>query len=286
MPDTKEKPVKSERAHMSKVTLAIGPMSQQGNLYTVLKTNAGEEEKTHMTCPDCDGPTEFLEQRYQCKDDDTHGPFLPAECSKGKKVPQADGTEKIVKVDPAAVKAAKESVREVGEFDLMVHKRSDVEAHTFPRGNCYVFVPTGKGVLYGMLVELLKKRTDIALIAPTNMRKTDHLIQVELGMNNQLVIREIVWPEDAKEFAPVQYKKPSVKNMTMAEQLIDGAMEDFDPANYVKEDRVRVAEMIEEAANGTPVKKPSKRKVKAEADEDLTALLVAALEAQKTKKAS
>jgi non-homologous end joining protein Ku len=283
MPDEK---VKSDRAHMSKVTLAIGPMSQQGNLYTVLKTNAGEEEKTHMTCPDCDSPVEFLQQQYRCQDDDTHGPFLPAECSKGKKVPQADGSEKIVKVDADAIKAAKESLRESGEFDLTVHSRADVEAHTFPRGNCYVFTPTGKGILYGMLVELLKKRTDIALIAKTNMRKTDHLVQVELGMNNQLVIREIVWPEDAKEFAPVQYEKPSAKNMTMAEMLIDSAIEDFDPADYVKEDRARVAEAIEEAASGTPAKKPSKRKVKAEAQDDLTALLTQALEAQQKKKAS
>lgn len=282
----KDEKVKADRAHMSKVTLAIGPMSQQGNLYTVLRTNAGEEEKTHMTCPDCDGPTEFLEQRYSCKDDDSHGPFLPAECSKGKKVSQEDGSEKIVKVDPDAIKTAKESLRESGEFDLTVHKRSDVEAHTFPRGNCYVFTPTGKGVLYGMLVELLKKRTDIALISKTNMRKTDHLVQVELGMNDQLVIREIVWPEDAKGFAPVQYEKPSQKNMTMAEMLIDGAMEDFNPADYVKEDRQRVTEAIEEAASGSPVKKPSKRKAKAEAQEDLTALLVAALEAQQQKKAS
>lgn len=277
---------KSDRSYMSKVTLAIGPMSQQGNLYTVLKTNAGEEEKTHMTCPDCDSPVEFLEQQYRCKDDSTHGPFAPADAARGKMVSQPDGSEKIVKVDVDAIKSAKESLRPAGEFDLQVHNRSDVEAHTFARGNCYVFTPTGKGVLYGMLVELLKKRTDIALVSKTNMRKTDHLIQVELGMNGQLVIREIVWPEDAKEFAPVQYEKPSQKNMDMAEMLINAAMEDFLPEEYIKEDRTRVAEVIEEAASGQPAKKPSKRKVKQEADADLSDLLAEALAAVKAKKAS
>lgn len=282
---TDDKKPKKDQAYLTKIILAIGPMSQQGNLFTVLKTGSGDEEKTHTTCPDCTEPTEFMEQLYRCRDDNSHL-HLPGECDKGKKVSQPDGSEKIVKVDAAAIKAAKESLREPGEFDITVHNRANVEAHTFPRGNCYVFMPTGKGVLYGMLVELLKKRRDIALIAKTNMRKVDHLVSIELGMNDQLVIREIVWPEDAKEFPTVEYEKPSAKNMQMAEMLIEAAMEDFLPEEYVKEDRQRVAAVIEEAASGVPAKKPSKRAAKVEADQDLTELLTQALMAQQQKKAS
>ena len=185
------------------------------------------------------------------------------------------------KVDRDAVKEARASVLPDKELELQVHNRAEVEAATFPKGNAYVFVPKGKSVLPPILLELLKKRRDLCLIAKTNLRKADHLVMVDVELNDQLVIREMMWPEDMKHFPQVETEKIDKKNLTMAETLLEASVEPFDPKEYAKDSRARVAEIVDAAAGGatSPTKKAAKKKDTTQ--QDLSALLEAAIAAKK-----
>jgi len=141
-------------------------------------------------------------------------------------------------------------------FNLQVHKREDVEANTFPMGNAYVFLPKGNSPFYAVLVELLKNRRDVCFIAKANMRKADHLIQLDLEMNGQLVIRELIWPEDMKQFDPVVTLNVSAKEqqklIDQANMLVDVSVEEFDVDEYKKDSKARISNVIDEAVAGKP----------------------------------
>ena len=264
------------KVHIADVSLTIGMLSALGGIYTIPKANAGAEEAVKLVCPDCEEPHEFPSQKYVCNDDETHGPFAQGEMAVGRKV-----DDKIVKVDRDAVKEARASVLPDKELELQVHNRAEVEAATFPKGNAYVFVPKGKSVLPPILLELLKKRRDLCLIAKTNLRKADHLVMVDVELNDQLVIREMMWPEDMKHFPQVETEKIDKKNLTMAETLLEASVEPFDPKEYAKDSRARVAEIVDAAAGGatSPTKKAAKKKDTTQ--QDLSALLEAAIAAKK-----
>lgn len=274
-----EKGMTVPKAVASDVTIAIGMLSMTGSIYSVTDAENGKKEAVHLLCPDCASPTEFVEQVYRCKDNAKHGPYEPNQLARGQKI-----GDKIVKVDAEKLAEARASVLPEKELALQVHSRDAVGQHTFARGNAYVFTPSHNAPLYGILIEILTKRPDICLVAKTNLRKKDHLVMVEVGMNGQLVVRELIWPEDFREFAAPQYEAPNPKYLKMTEELLEASMEDFNEDEYKKESRARVAEVVEEAA-GAPTpkgkKKPAAKKV---ADDDMTALLEAAIKAQKGKK--
>lgn len=280
MTDTATKPV-TERAYIGNVTLSIGMVSTLGNLFTVTRTNAGKEEAFKTVCPECASPTEFLSQKYVCNENAKHGPFVLDEVRYGR----MDG-DKLVVTDTQKVKDARTSVLPEKALELQVHLREEVAGRTFPKGNVYVFRPTGKSPFYGILVDLLQKRPDIILLAKTNMRKVDHLVQVDLEFG-QLVVREMIWPADTKEFGPVEMTPASSKLVAQAEMLIDASIEPFDPAEYAKDSRARIAAVIEEASGSAP-KGTSKKKAQKLEETDMAELLAQSIAAKKTtrKKAS
>lgn len=266
---------------VSDITLSIGMLSTLGSLYTIPKPNAGAEERTKIVCPDCDTPTQFPSQKYICNDDPTHV-HTSGEMAKGK---QIDG--KIVKLDADALTEARASVLPEKELSLQVHNREDVERYTFPQGNAYVFIPHGSGPLGAILLDVLKKRRDLCLIAKTNIRKQDHLMMVDVELNDQIVVREMLWPEDMKQFPAVPHDKATPKLMAQAEMLLEASVEEFDVHEYKKDSRERIAALVEEAAAGTaPKTKTAAKKQKKASDDDLSAALEAALAAAKKKKSA
>lgn len=277
MVDTAMKPT-ADRAYAGNVTLSIGMLSTLGNLYTVTRTNAGQEESFKTVCPECKGPTETLAQKYVCKEDDTHGPFDLADVRYGR----FEG-DKLIVVDTDKMKEARASIMPEKALELQVHLREEVEGKTFARGNgVYVFKPTGKSPFYGILVELLKKRPDVILLAKTNLRNHDHFVQVDLE-SGLLVVRDMMFPEDVKDIAPVPVEAISSKLFAQAEMLLDASIEKFEVDEYNKDSRARIAVMVEEATSSAP-KGASKKTVKKLADTDMEELLSQALAATKSKK--
>lgn len=253
-----------------------------GNLYTMIVTNADKDETVKSVCPTCTSPTEFLGQRLICKQDKDHGPFERADVLWG----QLDGDKKIVKVDKAKIDAARASQRPEKEMELRVHRRDDVRAATFPSGNSYVFRPEGSSKLYGILVDVLKERPDLCLVSCTNIRNKDHVVMVDLALNDQLVVRDMIWPEDMTEQPTIEYDYPA--NMkAQATMLLDASVEDFVLADYKKEARERVVATIEEA-RGVPAtsKKPSAKKAVKSDDDSLAQALEAAIASAKKKPAA
>lgn len=275
-----EKPT-ADRAASSDVTISLGFASVLGDLHTIPVANAGKTESLSSVCPACDEPHEFMGAALVCKEDKAHGPFVKSQIKMGKMI-----GDKIVIVDPNTVKTARESVLPEKSLALQVHKREDVEANTFPMGNAYVFTPKGSSPFYAILVELLRKRRDVCFIAKTNLRKQDHLVMLDLEMNGQLVIRELIWPEDMKEFKavkPVEITDVQRKKLTaQAETLLDVSIEPFDRDEYKKDSRERVAAAIDEAASGKVADpaKVAKKVVKDDVD-DLEAMIAAAIAAKK-----
>jgi DNA end-binding protein Ku len=90
---------------------------------------------------------------------------------------------------------------------------------------------------------------------------------------------EVVRGEDLK--VPAPKKNPTKKEIDMADRLIAGLYEPFDPDAYHDEHRDELEKLIEAKAKG---KKPKKGKAKPrKTPDDLSAALEASLEAQKAK---
>lgn len=271
----------TERSYQSGVTLSIGMLSCIGNLYT-LKTD--NDEKVKSVCPTCDEPHQFMSQRMICNEDGAHGPFEYADCHWG----QMDGDKSITKVDKAEIEEARKSKLPEKELELRVYRRDDVERHTFPTGNSYAFRPDGSSKLYGVLVDVLNARPDLCFVAMANLKNRDHIVMVDVELGNQLVVRDMIWPEDMKPQPHIEYEYPD-NFKAQAVMLLDASLEDFVPADYTKAARERLATVIAEAraAEGTTTKATSRKK-KAPATKDDSALadaLAASLAAAKKKPA-
>jgi len=249
-----------------------------GKLYTLKRTNSDEDEKLRSVCPECPQPDSFLNQKLHCQQG--HGPFVQGDVRWGKQT--GDGT--IVTVDKATLDEARQSVLPEKELELQVHNREEVEKHTFPSGNSYLFRPEGRGaILYGILVDLLEQRRDLCLVAKTNLRNRDHIVMVDSALNGQLIVRFMIWPEDMKTFEESD-RVYDQKQFNQALQLLEVSLEPFDPGEYRKDSRARIAQVVDDATGKTPVKRKTAKKP---TDGDaLTLALEAALDSKKKRKAS
>ncbi len=273
-----EKP-SSDRAFSSDVTLSIGMLSVNGDLQTIPKPNANKSDLKSV-CPKCDTPEHFMNSKLVCADDPSHGTFSQSEIKKGKQV-----GDKIVVVDATAVKDARKSVLPEKQLSLQVHARTEVEQNTFPMGNAYVFTPKGNSPFAAVLMDILSARPDIALIAKTNLKQVDHLMMLDIEMD-QLVVRDLLWPEDMKSFsapvAPPISEKDREKLAKQAEMLLDVSIEPFVKDEYKKDSKARVQEVIADAEKGiAPDSKKAAKKVEKATSDDLSAMLEAARKAKK-----
>lgn len=259
------------KAYVGGVVISIGMLQTHGDLHTLKVSNS--EEKFTSICPEDRTP---LRMRYVCENDAAHGPYDIADVLRS----TADGTV----IDKDKLDAARESVLPAKQLNLQVHRRADMEAHTSRSGNVYVFAPNANtSKLLSALIDLIKSRPDLALVAKTNLRKRDHLVMLDV-VNDQLVITELVWPHDMKAFAPVA-RSYEAKDFAMVEQIMDAVVEDFDPEQYRKESRERITEMVAQESGAAPAFVGSKGKGKAKAEPDnFTAALEAQLAALKNKK--
>lgn len=257
-----------ERAYASGVQISLGLVNMLGELVTLKVPNAGKGEQFSYVCPKCDEPHK-LSQKYLCNDDPSHGPYSISECDRGKEV---DG--KMVRFTTEQVSATKASVLPEKTFALQIHHRADIENATYPSGNAYLFRPTGNLPFYMLLREMIRRRPELMFVAKANLRKSDSFVQVDLGLDGQLMIRELVWPEDMKTFEAPAEEAVDEKFVAQFDQLVEALISDeFNAEEYKKDSRLRIAELVESGGtepSGTVAKPPA---------QDLTQLLEAALAA-------
>lgn len=256
-------------AERSVATLAIsiGLVNFTGKLYKPGETNTDEKLKT--VCPQCVTP---MTQEYKCANG--HPSLLPAETGKAKQM--EDGT--LVLLTQEQIEKAKESKLAKGEMEIRIHPLEEVEHLLVPSNLTYVFTPTGNPATYGLLLDLIVAHPELVFVGMLNLR-SDKLMRLLPGMNGQLLVQEVEWPNDVKEFPTPQYEYPE-KLRAQGDTLVMSLVEPFDADAYTKASREAMIAAVEEANGGAAV--PAKVPVKKA--EDLADVLAASLVAAKAKK--
>ncbi len=260
----------SQKPYVSEVVLALGAMEVVGAVFPPKITSS--EEKLVSVCPGCED-THQVEQFYQCPDVEEHT-FKMGELDKAKDV---DGT--LVRVSAEEAAAARESELPKNVLDINVHAAEEILGKTIPSGTTYVYRPKTGAKFYGVLIDLIQKRPDLVFMGHMNLRGKDKFMKVSVALNGQLVLTEMMWPEEVDFYSsPEKEYKESL--LPIAEQIVDQAVAPFDPDSYKKVSKERMAALVEAKASGAPApKKVTKSKV--DDDDALEAMLLASLEQAK-----
>lgn len=263
------------RAYQKDVTISMGLMQVSGDLLT--PKNTSDVEKFVSICPDCaaGGAVNKVRQEYECISGHRH---TQGELAKAKE----DEGGMLIAVSQDQINSAKKSELEKNVLELNVHLRDQVKDSTLGGGVSYVFRPSNSGHLYPILVKTLKEHPEYTFIGMMNLRDADKLFQVTLGLNDQLVFQELVWPEDLKAFdTPTAEVKESLQKT--AEQFIAGSVSEFVPGEYVKGSRKRLTDLVEWVQSGgvftpdAPAPVPTTT-----SDDSLEAMLLAAMKKEKS----
>lgn len=274
------------------IKVNLGLMSMEGGIHAPAKTEAKQATQFHNACRQCmeerpDDAPEPVQQRYTCSHE--HGPFLPSDVVKYKE--NEDGVPVFVGTNEEVKDIKVDDDIEKGVLDLNVHPISQVEAETFPGEKCWVFLPKSeKDKLYGILLDCMTDTGavdtptgDYALVGEIRVRDQVYLVRLDRE-GSQLVVRQLLRPEDFKEFPELDVV-PNDKNNSMLRQLIEISAEDFDGDAYKDDVKERVKNFMEARSSGVTLK-TTPRKSSKDPDADMEAMLQAALAAAKDKKSA
>ena len=149
----------------------------------------------------------------------------------------------------------------------------------------YYLVPDkGAGKAYRLLLQAMAESQKVAL-ARVVMRTKEHLVAVR-PVGEVLAMTTLVYHDELVDQADLELSekggKPTEKELTMAQQLIDALSTDFDPEKYHDEYRERVMQLIESKAEGREVVTPPRKETVR--TKDLADALAASLEAAKSRR--
>lgn len=263
----------SGRSAVSGLAINFGLVTITGNCYKPIDVDKTTSLK--VVCPECTTP---LTQKYHCENG--HGPYLPADTAKAKEMDD----KSLVPMTPEQVAEAKGSTLVERKFELRIHPREEVEAKLVNGEASYVFYPQSSSEMsFAILRDLIEAHPEYVFLGMTVLRQGggDKLMRLELGMNGQLLMQEVAWFTDVKEFPAATFDY-TPKMYALAENLIESLVEEFDPTEYEPAARARMAKAIADASNGT-VTVSAATKVTASAT-SLEDMLEAALSAAKPKK--
>lgn len=264
------------------LSLQFGLLSMTGSVFSPKVANAATGEKFSMVCPLHPADPHGVKQRYVCINDQDGNSFVPGDCLKGK---ETDDGMVIVSAD--AVKAVRTSDLPEKTLDLRAHPYT--VASTFANGSAYIFQPDVPQAFYATLMELVDEQGVVTtesgpkmLVGLVSFRKgIETFVRVE-RWDDQIVLRELIRPEDVDQFPAVD-ASVDTKLLDMARQLIDAQAEPFDPDTYKASVRERIAELLEQAKTGEVDIEALKPEAKVM---DMAALLEQSLAAAKAKNKS
>lgn len=272
-----------KRPTLAGLNVTFGLLSMKGNVLTVKKANSNKSEEFKMVCPLHPETPHGVKQCYVCINDTAGETFLPGECLKGRE----EGDDLIL--------VPKDAIADARQGGDLPAKTLELRAHpfdpsaTFASGSAYVFQPEAASQFYATLLALMDTDGVIqtesgpkVLVGLVSLRKGSETFMQLDRWGDQLVLRELVRPEDVDSFEPVD-AVADTKLLNMARQLIDATAEEFDPEVYKASVRDRIAALVEQAKNGE-IDLEVFAKPTATVD-DMAAILEASLEAAKAKKA-
>lgn len=215
--------------------------------------------KQSLTCPTCSNADRDLFKKAQETDDG-----------------------KYVVVDPAKLKEVAEVPSEVKDaINLTAHPADDLR-FAISGGKVYYLAPTkGDHDTYALFVELIKKRSDVAMCAKFAIRSKPAMYQ--LGVHSEaLTLTEIAWPSTIRE-APEHGGSVDESMGEMANKFLDTIIEPFNADTYVD---ARAGAMAEFVAKQKAVKAGDTEEVETSTPDDLMAAMAAAVGEKPTKKAT
>jgi DNA end-binding protein Ku len=146
----------------------------------------------------------------------------------------------------------------------------------------YYLAPEATGAkAYGLLASAMADQGTVALCRIT-MRDREHLATVRLR-DGLLVLETMHWPDEIREFSLHdvdldELPEPRDREVEMAQQLIAGLTEDFDPDQWRDTYRERVLGAVQAKVEGAEVVAPAEEEAPARVV-DLMAALEASVEA-------
>jgi hypothetical protein len=264
-------------------------LNTRGGLYSVRDNSTQRDTNLKMVCPSC--KNSLLDQVYCCQAGCHPDENTPAAREEGWRVSEVgddrvrvEGRGKsatLTMVPAAEIEAANATTFDKGELDLTICPANQVEAHTYPGGNIYCFVPEKPDKVYAML---LKAAADPAkaIIGILNMRGKENLYRLT---NHQGTLRvvELLRPEETAHFDVLVTPPLDSKEQTMFDSLVETVEEDFDVEQYASNRLANLRQLLaEKAGTVTPIATPTAAPKK---PADTTDALTAALNAAKAAKA-
>ena len=146
----------------------------------------------------------------------------------------------------------------------------------------YYLAPEAAGAkAYGLLARAMSEQGTVAVCRIT-MRDTEHLAVIRLR-DGLLVLETMHWPDEVRPFSLEdvdlhELPEPKEREVAMAEQLIAGLTEDFDPSRFTDSYRERVLEAVQAKVEGQQIVAPAEQEEPARVV-DLMAALEASVEA-------
>lgn len=269
-----------KKPYVKGLRVTLGLLSTVGDVLNVKKPNAGAEAKSKYACPLHPDTPHGVEQRYICSENPDEEPFTPGECLKGKETP--DG---FVILNQEELAKARLSALPAKTLELRAHPYASDE--TFASGGAYIFQPESADDFYSTLLLLVDEKGVVETESGPQMivglvalrSNSEAFVRVE-RWGDQLVLRELIRPEDLDTFEPLEVSVES-KMLDMAKMLLDAQSEEFDPETYKSAIRERIAQLsVLELGAEAPVVSSRQEK------QDTFALLEASIAAAKAKKAT
>ena len=249
-------------------TISFGLVKVPVKLYSATESKTIRFREVHLK----DGAT--LDHRRMCTVEDKEVEY--SEIVKGYEVDE----DEYVILDADEIKAAAGDRGKVVELEEFVEVES-IDPIFFDRTYYAGFRDDPEPYV---LFEKALEKSGRAGIGRFTFHNREYLVAVRslggaIGFHTLNFHDEVVRGKDLK--IPAPKKKPTGKEVSMADKLIDGLHEDFEAGDYKDSHRKEILALIKAKEKG---KKPKKARKKAkDTSGDLTAALEASLEDQKAK---
>lgn len=256
------------RSVLSGLTLSFGLMSLSVDLLPTTVSRTVQSFRT--VCPRCEEAVR-LTQQYVCE---AHGVIALADADKAIDTPDG-GLRKVTSGDVALVRG---NATKSTAVDISVYPAEQVEAATFTSGTSYSLrlgkASKGSAQAYALLVEMVRNANH-AYVCEITMRSVERLYRL-VARHDSLMVVELARPEDVHEVQAPEAPALEEKHLAMAEAMVQGFIEDFDPATWKSQRTERFDALHAAEAMATPEPAAVAHKV-----DDLMALLQRTIDAQK-----
>jgi hypothetical protein len=279
------------RAFKSDLEITLGALSFRVDLIPPRETH--DEVRYESACPACHEQHPEVATKvstsYHCPDDPSHGPFVSSEVLKATRSGQA---LKVVGTTATISEARKATDVKDDLLALQPYYADEVERWTYPLGTAYVLNQLGRSPAFPLLLSMLdhdghvtgERERALVLVGEVTLRTVRKLVMLR-RWNDQLVLQELVRPDDLKTGFTVHDEAPDGRFLALFDTLMDLETRSFDPNEFRNLQRQRLIEFNAAQLVGGPVVAKPAAKTEAPSNDLLLRLLEESVKAAAKPKA-